>query len=113
MGRRLAGADWTGGWPDIWGPDLRGLAAGAIAIPTAIFVGHLVRGLVTHFDDRRAGHDRGHEARERTGPQHLVLRRMNLRRIRSMGRFDDSRSASPAGVESRRSSAAVNQALTA
>ena len=98
MRRRRAGFEWAVVWlaPIAIAVGLTylgllsgGIAAGAIAIPTAIFGGHLGRGLVTHVDDRRAGHDRGHDSRERTGPQHLVLRRINLRRIRSMGNFDD------------------------
>jgi hypothetical protein len=98
MKRRRAGFEWAAVWLLPAGSAalltyaglISGwLAGGAIAVPTAIFIGHLGRGLVTHFDDRRAGHDRGHESRERTGPQHLLLRRRNLRRIRSMGSFDD------------------------
>ena len=56
-------------------------AIGSIAIVTCAFGGHLVTGILTHQSDRRAGDDRAHEAGERIGPHHSLLRRAALGRL--------------------------------
>ena len=48
---------------------------------SAGLVGHLGLGLILHLEDRRAGDDRGHEARERIGPHHLLRRVLARRRV--------------------------------
>ena len=63
-----------------------GLLSGDAAVATitalaAMLVGHLGVGLLIHVEDRRAGDDRGHEARERIGPHHLLRRRLAHRRM--------------------------------
>jgi hypothetical protein len=63
-----------------------GLLSGDAALATitalaAMLVGHLGVGVLMHVEDRRAGDDRGHEARERIGPHHLLSRRLARRRM--------------------------------
>ncbi len=61
---------------------LDGLAA--IVVVGALLgalAGHVGGGLKLHIDDRRAGDDRAHQARERIGPHHLLLRRARRGRI--------------------------------
>ena len=65
---------------------LSGALTGDAAVATitalaAMLVGHLGVGVLLHVEDRRAGDDRGHEARERIGPHHLIHRRLARRRM--------------------------------
>jgi hypothetical protein len=67
----------------IKGGGLAGDAAiGTIGALAGLAFGHLVLAYVLHREDVRAGDDRGHDARERVGPQDVVRRTINFRRIR-------------------------------
>jgi hypothetical protein len=66
--------------------------------------GHLAMGIGIHLRDRRSGDDRGHEARERVGPQHLIRRSTNVRRIHEMRASD-----LPIGVARRGRIAAIRK----
>jgi hypothetical protein len=82
--------DWAVGW---LGPlaaavllvqvgALDGVAAiASIGALVGLFGGHLAGGIALHIEDRRAGDDRAHQARERIGPHHVLLRRARRNRI--------------------------------
>lgn len=66
----------------VMGGALNGIAAlASIATLAGLFAGHLAGGIALHIEDRRAGDDRAHQARERIGPHHVVLRRARSGRI--------------------------------
>jgi hypothetical protein len=61
---------------------LEGVAAiASIAALVGLLAGHLAGGIALHVEDRRAGDDRAHQARERIGPHHVLLRRARRGRI--------------------------------
>jgi energy-coupling factor transporter ATP-binding protein EcfA2 len=61
------------------------LGLGTLTVLNGLLIGHLVLGLFLQLQDRRAGDDRGHEARQRIGPQHLILRARATRKIANGG----------------------------
>ena len=64
-------------------------ATAVLGVLAGASFGHLAVGVRIHLHDRRSGDDRGHEARERVGPQHLIRRAMNRERIEEMLTKDD------------------------
>jgi energy-coupling factor transporter ATP-binding protein EcfA2 len=75
-------------------------ALAALTLLGATVLGHLGLGLILHLQDRRAGDDRGREARGRVGPHHLI------RRARAQQRILDGRGSEIAIGVSRQGSVA-------
>ncbi len=92
----------------VWMTTLRLISGDAAIAILGAFAGlsggHLAMAIGIHLRDKRSGDDLGHDARERVGPQHLLRRRVNLRRIRE-GRAKEL----PIGVTRRGRIAAVRK----
>lgn len=72
---------------------------------SGLSAGHLGVGIAIQLGDRRSGDDRGHNARQRIGPHHLVLRWIAFRRARGMAGLGDL----PIGVTRRGRMASIKR----